>query len=68
MKSSSSPAGSSPVDLSGIDHMRFHRHHEHLVTTFGNDRFALKAEAFARFFGTPVFLGVQTVITREPRT
>ena len=29
---------------------------------FGNDWFALKAEAFARFFGTPVFLVAQTVI------
>ncbi len=29
---------------------------------FGNDWFALKAEAFARFFGTPVFLVGQTVI------
>ncbi len=29
---------------------------------FGNDWFALKAEGFARFFGTPVFLIGQTVI------
>lgn len=34
----------------------------HLSTAFGNDWFALKAEAFARFFGTPVFLIAQTVI------
>jgi len=38
----------------------------HLNTTahrvFGNDWFALKAEAFARFFGTPVFLIGQTAI------
>ncbi|MDH4554218.1 DUF1003 domain-containing protein [Pseudomonas sp. BN417] len=45
-----------------IDHLRFHRPHEHLATTFGNDLFALKAEAFARFFGTPRFLGAQTAI------
>ncbi len=45
-----------------IDHLRFHRPHAHLSTTFGNDTFALKAEAFARFFGTPMFLGAQTVI------
>lgn len=44
------------------DHMRFHRPHEHLAPTFGNDSFALKAEAFARFFGTPLFLGAQTAI------
>ncbi len=29
---------------------------------FGNDWFALKAEAFARFFGTPTFLVSQTVV------
>lgn len=45
-----------------IDHLRFHRPHAHLNTTFGNDTFALRAEAFARFFGTPLFLGAQTVI------
>ncbi|MBC3952240.1 MULTISPECIES: DUF1003 domain-containing protein [Pseudomonas] len=45
-----------------VDHLRFHKHHAHLASTFGNDSFALKAEAFARFFGTPAFLGAQTVI------
>ncbi|MBY8959373.1 DUF1003 domain-containing protein [Pseudomonas sp. MIS38] len=45
-----------------VDHLRFHRPHAHLNTTFGNDMFALRAEAFARFFGTPLFLGAQTVI------
>ncbi len=34
------------------------RHH----TVFGNDWFALKAEAFARFFGTPIFLITQTLV------
>ena len=34
----------------------------HLNSVFGGDWFALKAEAFARFFGTPVFLVVQSVI------
>ncbi|HVJ35710.1 MAG TPA: DUF1003 domain-containing protein [Terriglobia bacterium] len=43
-------------------HLRFHLQHAHLQSTFGNDWFALKAEAFARFFGTPVFLVVQTAI------
>jgi uncharacterized membrane protein len=43
-------------------HFRFHRPHLHLGSVFGNDWFALKAEAFARLFGTPVFLVVQTVI------
>ena len=45
-----------------VDHLRFHRPHAHLAPTFGTDRFALKAEAFARFFGTPTFLGAQTLI------
>ena len=41
---------------------RFHLPHTHLSSVFGDDWFALKAEAFARFFGTPVFLVAQTVI------
>ena len=41
---------------------RFHRPHVHLTSVFGGDWFALKAEAFARFFGTPVFLVAQTVV------
>ena len=40
---------------------RFHRPHMHLASVFGDDWFALKAEAFARFFGTPVFLISQTI-------
>lgn len=47
---------------SDVDHLRFHRQHDHLLKTFGSDMFGVKAEAFARFFGTPVFLGVQTII------
>jgi uncharacterized membrane protein len=39
---------------------RFHLPHVHLASVFGDDWFALKAEAFARFFGTPVFLISQT--------
>jgi uncharacterized membrane protein len=41
---------------------RFHAPHLHLQSVFGDDWFALKAEAFARFFGTPSFLIAQTVI------
>ena len=44
------------------DYFRFHLPHVHLGPVFGNDWFALKAEGFARFFGTPVFLVAQTVI------
>ncbi len=42
-------------------HLRFHKPHSHLNPVFGPDWFALKAEAFARFFGTPLFLGAQTL-------
>src|SRR5215469_5008143 len=42
--------------------LRFHIPHSHLSSVFGNDWFALKAEAFARFFGTPVFLIAQTIV------
>ena len=41
---------------------RFHSPHLHLMRVFGDDWFALKAEAFARFFGTPFFLVVQTLV------
>jgi uncharacterized membrane protein len=43
-------------------HLRFHLPYNHVTSTFGDDWFALKAEAFARFFGTPTFLVGQTVI------
>lgn len=42
-------------------HFRFHRAHDHLAPVFGTDWFALKAEGFARFFGTPTFLVGQTI-------
>ena len=41
---------------------RFHLPLAHLTSVYGDDWFALKAEAFARFFGTPTFLIAQTVI------
>jgi uncharacterized membrane protein len=43
-------------------HLRFHARHIHLAPVFGSDWFGRKAEAFARFFGTPVFLIAQTVL------
>jgi len=43
-------------------HLRFHLPHGHLAPAFGGDWFGLKAEAFARFFGTPVFLIGQTLL------
>jgi uncharacterized membrane protein len=57
---SSKPA--SPRSGNGRLVNRFHLPHAHLASVFGDDWFALKAEAFARFFGTPVFLISQTVI------
>ena len=52
-----------PKSTSGEHHFfRFHARHLHLQSVFGDDWFALKAEAFARFFGTPTFLIAQTVI------
>lgn len=55
-----------PNRVSGVppgtgDHLRFHAPHAHLAAAFGGDWFGLKAEAFARFFGTPTFLVTQTV-------
>ena len=45
------------------DHyFRFHAPLHPLGAPFGNDWFALKAEQFARFFGTPTFLITQTCI------
>jgi uncharacterized membrane protein len=43
-------------------HFRFHAPHTHLASPFGDGWFGSKAEAFARFFGTPTFLVVQTLI------
>jgi uncharacterized membrane protein len=42
------------------DPLRFHREHEHLSGAFGGDSFGKKAEAFARFFGTPRFILIQS--------
>ncbi|MDO9619872.1 MAG: DUF1003 domain-containing protein [Pseudomonas sp.] len=51
-----------PPAQGSAHHLRFHLPHHHLTSVFGNDWFALKAEAFARFFGTPGFLIAQTFI------
>src|ERR1700757_3820999 len=54
---------SNPVPAANAEnYFRYHLPHHHLSPVFGNDWFALKAEGFARFFGTPVFLVAQTVI------
>ena len=47
----------------GLHHpFRFHAPHVHLAPVFGSDWFGIKAEAFARFFGTPMFLVGQTLL------
>ncbi|MDP1826466.1 MAG: DUF1003 domain-containing protein [Archangium sp.] len=43
-------------------HLRFHEEHQHLTPAFGEDWFGVKAERFARFFGTPKFLVAQTLM------
>ena len=43
-------------------HFRFDAPHAHLASVFGDNWFGAKAEAFARFFGTPTFLVAQTII------
>ena len=64
MQTANSATDSDTTDTCGPHghHFRFHRPHVHLSSVFGGDWFALKAEAFARFFGTPVFLVVQSFI------
>ena len=62
MQPTSTPeAVSSPVS-SDQRHLRFHLPYRHLLSVFGDDWLALKAEAFARFFGTPLFLAAQTIV------
>ena len=48
--------------LSSRHHFRFHLPHAHLASAFGDDWFGVRAETFARFFGTPTFLIGQTAI------
>jgi uncharacterized membrane protein len=53
----------SDIDKMSQQHIfRFHLPHMHLNSVFGDDWFAVKAEQFARFFGTPIFLISQTAI------
>ena len=49
----------------GVDdlvHLRFLAPTRNLAPAFGDDEFGKKAEAFARFFGTPKFLIGQTLV------
>lgn len=56
------PSPSLTPSVSRPHHFRFHAPHVHLAPVFGSDAFGQKAEAFARFFGTPTFLLAQTAI------
>ncbi len=51
-----------PTDELPPSDFRFHLPLLSLSAVFGDDWFSLKAEAFARFFGTPIFLVTQTAI------
>ena len=53
---------SSKMPTVSMHHFRFHARHAHLTSVFGDDWFGVRAEAFARFFGTPTFLIAQTVV------
>ncbi len=45
-----------------VDHLRFHREHEHLAAPFGSDTFGRASEHVARFFGTPRYILGQTIL------
>jgi uncharacterized membrane protein len=51
-----------PPESAARHYFRFHTAHLHLGSVFGDDWFSRKAEGFARFFGTPLFLVAQTVV------
>src|ERR1035437_6305056 len=61
-RSNISEVSPSMVPQATKHHFRFHLPHVHLASVFGDDWFALKAEGFARFFGTPIFLIGQTIL------
>jgi uncharacterized membrane protein len=60
--SPSSTLAAPAAKASPLHPLRFHAPHFHLSSVFGGGWFGTKAEAFARFFGTPTFLVAQTVI------
>ena len=44
------------------DPLRYHRGHADMHTAFGSDTFGRRAEALARFFGTPRYILGQTIV------
>jgi uncharacterized membrane protein len=51
-----------PTTAPADHYRRFLKECEHLARPFGSGSFGAKAEAFARFFGTPKFLIGQTLV------
>ena len=49
-------------DANRSEAARLREHHLALMAPFGTDAFGRRAEAFARFFGTPRFLVAQTLV------
>ena len=49
-------------DAHDSHHLRFLAPHGHLAAPFGSDAFGRLAETFARTFGTPRFILIQTVL------
>ncbi|MEX2374920.1 MAG: DUF1003 domain-containing protein [Dehalococcoidia bacterium] len=45
-----------------VDHLRFHRGHQHLNRPFGPGGFGAAAEVIARLFGTPQYLLGQSAV------
>jgi uncharacterized membrane protein len=58
--SPSTPEPPAPAVLQ--HHFRYHAPYEHLTPVFGSHWFGVKAEAFTRLFGTPLFLIAQTTL------
>lgn len=56
------PTAPSAPPVPARTYFRFHAPHAHLAPAFGSDWFGQRAERFARFFGTPVFLLSQTAL------
>lgn len=52
----------SQADVAAQSYRRFVKEWDHLARPFGSGGFGEKAEAFARFFGTPKFLIGQTLV------
>ena len=56
------PPAPTPPAKSADHHLRFHVGSVHLAPAFGGDWFGVRAERFARFFGTPTFLIAQSLL------